>query len=157
MTARIAWASNPGGTTAIWVCDRLDGLWNDEDLADRYRRDGRPSLSPAQWAAVCVLRFLLGLSDRLGELADEDGGRRYGRPVRLGKNPTRPKTRILATGHDAVRFLEHLYRQGTDRMSMFRPTARTATPAATRRHVRDRVRAVASLLTAEEGTRHNRQ
>ncbi|GAB2803252.1 hypothetical protein [Streptomyces daliensis] len=34
------------------------------------------------------------------------------------------------------------------------PTARTATPAATRRHVRDRVRAVAHLLTAEEGTRH---
>jgi hypothetical protein len=27
-------------------------------------------------------------------LVDEDWGRRYGRPVRLGKNPTRPKTRI---------------------------------------------------------------
>ena len=25
---------------------------------------------------------------------DDDWGRRYGRPVRLGKNPTRPKTRI---------------------------------------------------------------
>ncbi|MFE9644508.1 hypothetical protein ACFYO0_10365 [Streptomyces sp. NPDC006365] len=29
-------------------------------------------------------------------LVDDDWGRRYVRPVRLGKNPTRPKTRTLA-------------------------------------------------------------
>ncbi|MFD9216234.1 hypothetical protein ACFVY9_24670 [Streptomyces sp. NPDC059544] len=46
-------------------------------------------------------------------LVDEDWGRRYGRPVRLGKNPTRPKTRILAAGDDACRLLEHLHRQGS--------------------------------------------
>jgi hypothetical protein len=51
----------------------------------------------------------------LDDLVDEDWGRRYGRPVRLGKNPTKPKTRILATGNDAVRLLERLYRHGTDR------------------------------------------
>ncbi|MFF0228445.1 hypothetical protein [Streptomyces sp. NPDC004629] len=39
-------------------------------------------------------------------------GRRYGRPVRPGKNPTRPKTRILAAGDDACRLLEHLHRHG---------------------------------------------
>lgn len=39
-------------------------------------------------------------------------GRRYGRPVRRGKNPTRPKTRILAAGDDACRLLEHLHRHG---------------------------------------------
>ncbi|WNI34495.1 transposase [Streptomyces sp. ITFR-6] len=198
--------------------DRLDGLWCDEDFADWYPRDGRPGLSPAQLATVCVLQFLLGLSDRqtaeavrcridftyamamelddagfhhsvladfrdrlaeddrpdrlldlaldrlkeaglvrerttqrtdsthvlalvrdltrlklitetvraaleevagtsphlLDELVDEDWGLRYGRPVRLGKNPTKPRTRILATGNDAVRLLEHLYRHGTD-------------------------------------------
>ncbi|MCX4515661.1 transposase [Streptomyces sp. NBC_01619] len=44
--------------------DRLDGLWHDEDFADWYPRDGRPGLSPAQLATVCVLQFLLGLSDR---------------------------------------------------------------------------------------------
>ncbi|MFI7285896.1 transposase [Streptomyces anulatus] len=44
--------------------DRLDGLWSDEDFADWYPRDGRPGLSPAQLATVCVLQFLLGLSDR---------------------------------------------------------------------------------------------
>ncbi|MCX4850366.1 IS1182 family transposase [Streptomyces sp. NBC_00893] len=198
--------------------DRLDGLWRDEDFADWYPRDGRPGLSPAQLATVCVLQFLLGLSDRqaaeavrcridfkyamamelddpgfhhsvladfrdrlaeddradrlldlaparlkeaglvrerttqrtdsthvlaavrdltrleliteavraaleevagtsphlLDELVDKDWALRYCRPVRLGKNPTKPKTRILATGNDAVRLLEHLYRHGTD-------------------------------------------
>ncbi|MCX5505716.1 transposase (plasmid) [Streptomyces sp. NBC_00053] len=64
LTAQIARASNPDGTTAIWVRDRLDGLWRDEDFADWYPRDGRPGASPAQLAPVCVLQFLLGLSDR---------------------------------------------------------------------------------------------
>ncbi|MET8038119.1 IS1182 family transposase [Streptomyces sp. NPDC005345] len=199
--------------------DRLDGLWCDEDFVNWYPRDGRPGLSPAQLATVCVLQFVLGLSDRqaaeavrcridfkyalamelddpgfhhsvladfrdrlaegdradglldlalarlkeaglvrerttqrtdsthvlaavrdltrlelvtegvraaleevagisphlLDNLVDEDWGRRYGRPVRLGKNPTKPKTRIIATGNDAVRLLEHLYRHGADR------------------------------------------
>ncbi|MFF1504794.1 hypothetical protein ACFVZR_34250 [Streptomyces sp. NPDC058316] len=45
-------------------------------------------------------------------LVDEDWGRRYGRPVRLGKNPTRPKTRILAAGNDVCRLLERLHRHG---------------------------------------------
>jgi hypothetical protein len=64
LTAQVARASNPAGTTAIWVRDRLDGLWCDEDFAGLVPRDGRPGLSPAQLATVCVLQFLLGLSDR---------------------------------------------------------------------------------------------
>ncbi|MFD0309745.1 hypothetical protein [Streptomyces sp. NPDC127119] len=44
--------------------DRLDGLWCDEEFADWYPRDGRPGLSPAQPATVCVLQFLLNPSDR---------------------------------------------------------------------------------------------
>lgn len=64
LTVRVARASNPGGTTAMWVRDRLDGLRCDEDFAGWYPRDGRPGLSPAQLATVCVLQFLLGLSDR---------------------------------------------------------------------------------------------
>ncbi|CAM3710977.1 transposase [Nocardiopsis rhodophaea] len=200
----------------MWVRDRLDGLWCDEDFADWCPRDGRPGISPAQLATVCVLQFLLDLSDRqaaeavrcridfkyalamgvddpgfhhsvladfrerlahddradhlldlalarrkeaglvrertsqrtdsthvlatvrdltrlelvteavravleevartaahlLAGLVDEDWGRCCGRPVRLGKNPARPKTRILAAGDDAVRLLEHLYRHG---------------------------------------------
>jgi hypothetical protein len=44
----------------------------------------------------------------LAGLVDDDWGRRYGRPVRLGKNPTRPKTRMNEAGTDARRLLEHL-------------------------------------------------
>ncbi len=64
LTAEMARASNPSGTTAMWVRDRLDGLWDDRDFASWYPRDGRPGLSPAQLATVCVLQFLLNLSDR---------------------------------------------------------------------------------------------
>jgi hypothetical protein len=58
LTARVARASNPAGTTAMWVRDRLDGLWADEDFAGWYPRDGRPGISPAQLATVSVLQFL---------------------------------------------------------------------------------------------------
>ena len=196
----------------MWVRDRLDGLWRDEDFQAWYPRDGRPGLSPAQLATVSVLQFLLGLSDRgaaeavrcridfkyalgldlddpgfhhsvlgdfrdrllederadrlldlalarlkeaglvrerttqrtdsthvlaavrdltrlelvteavraaleelartadhaLEDLVDDNWGRRYGLPVRLGKNPTRPKTRINEAGADACRLIEHL-------------------------------------------------
>jgi len=64
LTARVARASNPAGTTAMWVRDRLDGLWDDEDFAGWHPRDGRPGISPAQLATVSVLQFLLDLSDR---------------------------------------------------------------------------------------------
>ncbi|MEU2269789.1 transposase [Streptomyces olindensis] len=64
LTARVARASNLHGTTAMWIRDRLDGLWNDEDFAAWYPRDGRPGLSPAQLATVCVLQYVMNLSDR---------------------------------------------------------------------------------------------
>ncbi|MGH7748310.1 MAG: transposase, partial [Candidatus Dormibacteria bacterium] len=38
----------------------------------------------------------------------EDWGRRYGRQVRLGKNPSHPVTRAKTTGQDAHLLLEHL-------------------------------------------------
>jgi hypothetical protein len=65
LTVRMARASNPGGTTAmLWVRDHLEGLWGDADFTCWYPRDGRPGLSPAQLATVCVLQFVLNLSDR---------------------------------------------------------------------------------------------
>ena len=64
LTARVARAANPKGTTAMWVRDRLEGLWWDEDFASWYPRNGRPAWSPAQLATVCVLQFLYNLSDR---------------------------------------------------------------------------------------------
>lgn len=63
-TARIAWASNPRGTPAMWVRDRLEGLFTDEDFADWYPSDGRRGLSPARLALVSVLQFAENLPDR---------------------------------------------------------------------------------------------
>ncbi|MGA6160380.1 transposase [Stenotrophomonas sp. NPDC087984] len=42
-------------------------------------------------------------------LVTEDWGKRYGRAARLGKNPSKPKTRIKETGED-VRLLLHVHR-----------------------------------------------
>ncbi|WP_406274914.1 transposase [Nocardia sp. NBC_00881] len=221
LTVRVARASNPRGTTAMWIRDRLENLWSNDYFADWYPRDGRPGLSPAQLATVCVVQYVLDVSDRqvaeavrcridfkyalglelddpgfhhsvlsdfrdrlaegdradrlldlalarltdaglvceratqrtdsthvlaavrdltrlelitgavraaLEELArtaphiltglvDEEWGRRYGRPVRLGRNPTRPKTRILAAGEDAYRMFEHLRQHGPNYLS----------------------------------------
>ena len=64
LTVRVARASSPRGTTAMWIRDRLESPWDNEDFADRYPRDGRPGLSPAQLATVCVLQYVLDLSDR---------------------------------------------------------------------------------------------
>ncbi|MDX3521394.1 hypothetical protein [Streptomyces scabiei] len=63
-TARIPWSNaNPKGTTATWIRDRFDGLWSDENFTAWYPRDGRPELSPAQLATVCVLQYAMNLSD----------------------------------------------------------------------------------------------
>ncbi|ADI12451.1 transposase IS4 family protein [Streptomyces bingchenggensis BCW-1] len=68
-------------------------------------------------AVRAALEELAGTAPHLlAGLVDEEWGRRYGRPVRLGY-PTRPKTRILATGGDAVRLLEHVGEHGADRLS----------------------------------------
>ncbi|WP_338899664.1 transposase [Streptomyces sp. TG1A-60] len=70
-----------------------------------------PRLELVTEAMRAALEELARSADHaLDGLVDEDWGRRYGRPVRLGENPTRPKTRINTTGEDARRLLEHLGR-----------------------------------------------
>lgn len=64
LTAQIVRAANPSGTTAMWVRDRLDGLWREGDFEAWHLRDGRPGLLLAKLVIVCVLQFLHGLSDR---------------------------------------------------------------------------------------------
>ncbi|GGV68068.1 hypothetical protein GCM10010277_77100 [Streptomyces longisporoflavus] len=76
----------------------------------RARAPGRP-LDLITEAVRAALEEVVCASLRLlGELVDEAGGHRYGRPVRPGKNPTKPKTRILATGKDTLRLPGHLHR-----------------------------------------------
>ncbi|WP_328885149.1 hypothetical protein [Streptomyces sp. NBC_00316] len=35
LTVKMAWASNPLGIAAMWIRDRLDELFVDEDFADK--------------------------------------------------------------------------------------------------------------------------
>ncbi|MEU7061187.1 transposase [Streptomyces sp. NPDC046197] len=64
LTVRMARAGNPHGTAAMWVRDRLDGLFMDADFADWYPADGRRGLSPAVLALVSVLQYAENLTDR---------------------------------------------------------------------------------------------
>ncbi|WP_235618314.1 transposase [Streptomyces sp. CB02400] len=64
LTVRMARASNPRGTAAMWVRDRLDGLFTDADFADWYPANGRRGLAPARLALVSVLQDAENLTDR---------------------------------------------------------------------------------------------
>lgn len=68
-------------------------------------------------------------------LVDERWGRRYGRPVRPGKNPTKPKTRINNAGDDALRLLEHLHAHG--RGHAFGPRVQTLRQIVVQNYYRD--------------------
>ncbi|WP_371656780.1 MULTISPECIES: transposase [unclassified Streptomyces] len=63
-TVRVARASNPGGTPAMWMRDRLDEVFVDDDFADWFPADGRRGLSPAMLAMVSVLQYAENLTDR---------------------------------------------------------------------------------------------
>jgi len=68
-TARAAWAANPKGTSAMWVRDRLNGLFVDTDFVEWFPTDGRQGVSAARLALVSVLQFAEDLSDRQAALA----------------------------------------------------------------------------------------
>ncbi|WP_326791283.1 IS1182 family transposase [Streptomyces sp. NBC_00841] len=63
-TVLTAWAACPKGTPAMLMRDRLDVVFEDNEFADLYPKDGRPGLSPGQLALVSVLQFAENLSDR---------------------------------------------------------------------------------------------
>ena len=71
----------------------------------------------------------------LAGLVAEQWGRRYGRPVRLGRNPTKPKTRINTAGEDAFRLLEHLHTHGTGHA--FGPRVQTLRQIVVQNYYRD--------------------
>src|SRR5262249_40918247 len=77
-----------------------------------------PRLELVIEAVRAALEELARTADHALEgLVDDDWGRRYGRPVRLGKNPTRPKTRMNEAGADARRLIEHLAARHPDLLS----------------------------------------
>ena len=87
-------------------------------------------------AARAALEEIAGAAPQLlVGLVDEEWGRRYGRPVRLGKNPTKPKTRINTAGDDAIRLLEHLRTHG--RGHAFGPRVQTLRQIVVQNYYRD--------------------
>jgi hypothetical protein len=55
--ASAAWAANPSGTLAMWIRDRLAGVFGEEDFAGWFPVDGRRGLSPVVLALVSVLQL----------------------------------------------------------------------------------------------------
>ena len=53
----------------MWIRDRLHGLFRDEDFEGWFPSDGRPGLSAAVLALVCVLQFAENLTDRQAAIA----------------------------------------------------------------------------------------
>jgi hypothetical protein len=58
LTVRVARASSPHGTTAMWIRDRLDGPFGDEDFTARTRATAAPGSRPRSWppSACCSTR-----------------------------------------------------------------------------------------------------
>ncbi|MER6079762.1 hypothetical protein [Streptomyces sp. NPDC001833] len=92
---RIHRAQKASRATAIRVRDRLDGPWHDEDFADWYPSDGRPALSPAQPATVCVLQFLQNYH------RDADGHLRWRTTEKEGGPGLPPSSRAVVSPYDA--------------------------------------------------------
>ena len=64
LTVRMARASNPRGTAAMWMRDRPDGLFTHEDFAGWYPADGHRGLSPTRLALVSVLQYAENRTNR---------------------------------------------------------------------------------------------
>ncbi|MGW2506203.1 transposase [Streptomyces sp. NPDC001588] len=58
------WGGCPLATPAMVMRDLLDVMFEDDEFADLFPKDGRPGLSPVQLALVSVLQFAENLSDR---------------------------------------------------------------------------------------------
>ncbi|WP_391858696.1 transposase [Streptomyces rugosispiralis] len=94
LTVRMARASDPPGTAAMWARDRLDELFVDEDFADWYPADGRKRRSPARLALVSVLQYAENLT---GRQAAEAVRCRLDSKYRLGLGAGRSGVRLLST------------------------------------------------------------
>ena len=53
----------------MWIRDRLEGLFTDEDFEGWFPSDGRRGISPAVLALVSVLQFAENLTERQAALA----------------------------------------------------------------------------------------
>jgi transposase len=54
----------PDGHPFITLREELGSIFTDEQFAHLYRHEGRPVVSPATLALVCILQYMEGLTDR---------------------------------------------------------------------------------------------
>jgi transposase len=64
LTARVARAAFPKGSTFIKMRDELGVLFTDELFASLFPHNGQPALAPWRLALVTIMQFSEGLSDR---------------------------------------------------------------------------------------------
>lgn len=63
-TARIARAAFPKGNPYMQLYDTFGVVFEDEEFAELFPKDGQPALSPVRLSLVLILQFAEGLSDR---------------------------------------------------------------------------------------------
>src|SRR5262249_24963573 len=63
-TVYVAQAAFPGGNVYMRMREELGTLFDDEQFAAVYAREGQPALHPWQLALVSVMQFMENLSDR---------------------------------------------------------------------------------------------
>jgi transposase len=63
-TARIARAAFPKGNPYMQLHDTFGVVFEDEEFAQLFPKDGQPALSPVRLSLVLILQFAEGLSDR---------------------------------------------------------------------------------------------
>ena len=56
-TVRVARAAFPKGTPYLTLRDALGTIFQDDNFADLYSREGQPGLAPWQLALVTVMQF----------------------------------------------------------------------------------------------------
>jgi transposase len=64
LTARVARAAFPKGSTFIKMRDELGTLFSDEQFVSLFPNNGQPALAPWRLALVTLMQFSEGLSDR---------------------------------------------------------------------------------------------
>ncbi len=63
-TVRVARAAFPKGNVYMTLRDKLDPIFQDEDFADLFPKEGQPALPPWRLALVTIIQFREDLSDR---------------------------------------------------------------------------------------------
>ena len=63
-TVRVARAAFPNGNLYLTLRDKLGSIFQDEDFAELFPKEGQPALPPWRLALITILQLRENLSDR---------------------------------------------------------------------------------------------